>query len=211
MLRRHGYQKVKDRAGRLNLFCRRAYVRMMADDPKPPSLLPASFADWFAMRGWSLRPHQADLIEAARRGQGGLVIAPTGGGKTLAGFLPSLIELAATPPRVHPALHTLYVSPLKALATDVARNLGRPVKEMNLDISMDTRTGDTPASRRQQQREQSQRQPRRSRRRRRRRCCCWWQRRRWWWPAGQAAGYPADDAGAAGAAGGIGACSAVLL
>jgi ATP-dependent Lhr-like helicase len=124
----------------------------MADDPKPPSLLPASFADWFAMRGWSLRPHQADLIEAARRGQGGLVIAPTGGGKTLAGFLPSLIELAATPPRVHPALHTLYVSPLKALATDVARNLGRPVKEMNLDISMDTRTGDTPASRRQQQR-----------------------------------------------------------
>lgn len=152
MLRRHGYQKVKDRAGRLNLFCRRAYVRMMADDPKPPSLLPASFADWFAMRGWSLRPHQADLIEAARRGQGGLVIAPTGGGKTLAGFLPSLIELAATPPRVHPALHTLYVSPLKALATDVARNLGRPVKEMNLDISMDTRTGDTPASRRQQQR-----------------------------------------------------------
>ena len=152
MLRRHGYQKVKDRAGRLNLFCRRAYVRMMADDPKPPSLLPASFADWFAMRGWSLRPHQADLIEAARRGQGGLVIAPTGGGKTLAGFLPSLIELAATPPRVHPALHTLYVSPLKALATDVARNLGLPVKEMNLDISMDTRTGDTPASRRQQQR-----------------------------------------------------------
>ena len=152
MLRRHGYQKVKDRAGRLNLFCRRAYVRMMADDPKPPSLLPASFADWFAMRGWSLRPHQAELIEAARRGQGGLVIAPTGGGKTLAGFLPSLIELAATPPRVHPALHTLYVSPLKALATDVARNLGRPVKEMNLDISMDTRTGDTPASRRQQQR-----------------------------------------------------------
>jgi ATP-dependent Lhr-like helicase len=152
MLRRHGYQKVKDRAGRLNLFCRRAYVRMMADDPKLPSLLPASFADWFAMRGWSLRPHQADLIEAARRGQGGLVIAPTGGGKTLAGFLPSLIELAATPPRVHPALHTLYVSPLKALATDVARNLGRPVKEMNLDISMDTRTGDTPASRRQQQR-----------------------------------------------------------
>jgi ATP-dependent Lhr-like helicase len=75
----------------------------MADDPKPPSLLPARFADWFATRGWNLRPHQADLIDAARRGQGGLVIAPTGGGKTLAGFLPSLIELAETPPRVHPA------------------------------------------------------------------------------------------------------------
>jgi ATP-dependent helicase Lhr and Lhr-like helicase len=124
----------------------------MADDPRPPSLLPARFAAWFAMRGWSLRPHQTDLIAAARRGQGGLVIAPTGGGKTLAGFLPSLIELAATPPRVHPSLHTLYVSPLKALATDVARNLGRPVEEMKLDISIDTRTGDTPAPRRQQQR-----------------------------------------------------------
>ena len=72
------------------------------------------------------------------------MIAPTGGGKTLAGFLPSLIELAETPPRVHPALHTLYISPLKALATDVARNLGRPVEEMQLDITLDTRTGDTP-------------------------------------------------------------------
>ena len=152
MLRLHGYQRVKDRTGRLNLSCRPAYGRLMADDPKPPSLLPARFADWFATRGWNLRPHQADLIDAARRGQGGLVIAPTGGGKTLAGFLPSLIELAETPPRVHPALHTLYVSPLKALATDVARNLGRPVEEMQLDISMDTRTGDTPASRRQRQR-----------------------------------------------------------
>ena len=82
----------------------------------------------------SLRPHQAGLIEAARRGQGGLVIAPTGGGKTLAGFLPSLIELAETPPRVHPALHTLYISPLKALATDVARNLKSPVEEMKLGL-----------------------------------------------------------------------------
>ena len=124
----------------------------MADDPKAPSLLPARFADWFAARGWELRPHQAGLIDAARRGQGGLVIAPTGGGKTLAGFLPSLIELADAPPRAHPALHTLYVSPLKALATDVARNLERPIEEMQLDISVETRTGDTSPSRRQRQR-----------------------------------------------------------
>ena len=124
----------------------------MADDPRPPVLLPPRFADWFAARGWELRPHQAGLIEAARRGQGGLVIAPTGGGKTLAGFLPSLLELADTPPRVHPTLHTLYISPLKALATDVARNLGRPVEEIKLDITMETRTGDTSPSRRQRQR-----------------------------------------------------------
>ncbi len=124
----------------------------MADDQKALSLLPPRFAEWFGMRGWELRSHQAGLIESARRGVGGLVIAPTGGGKTLAGFLPSLIELAGTPPRVHPALHTLYVSPLKALATDVARNLMRPVEEMQLDITLDTRTGDTPQSRRQRQR-----------------------------------------------------------
>ncbi len=124
----------------------------MADDQKTPSLLPPRFAAWFGSRGWSVRPHQAGLIEAARRGQGGLVIAPTGGGKTLAGFLPSLIELAEAPPRVHPALHTLYISPLKALATDVARNLAAPVEEMQLDLTLETRTGDTSQSRRQRQR-----------------------------------------------------------
>ena len=128
------------------------YGTAMADNPGTPSLLPPRFADWFGARGWSLRPHQAGLIEAARRGQGGLVIAPTGGGKTLAGFLPSLIELAEAPKRAHPALHTLYVSPLKALATDVARNLARPVEEMELAITLETRTGDTPQARRQRQR-----------------------------------------------------------
>ena len=124
----------------------------MADDPQPPSLLPPRFAAWFGARGWELRPHQAGLIAAARRGQGGLVIAPTGGGKTLAGFLPSLIELAEAPARVHPKLHTLYISPLKALATDVARNLASPVAEMGLDLTLDTRTGDTSPSRRTRQR-----------------------------------------------------------
>jgi ATP-dependent Lhr-like helicase len=124
----------------------------MADNTQTPSLLPPRFAAWFGARGWELRPHQAGLIEAARRGQGGLVIAPTGGGKTLAGFLPSLIELAGSPPRVHAKLHTLYISPLKALATDVARNLAGPVAEMELDVTLDTRTGDTSPSRRTRQR-----------------------------------------------------------
>jgi ATP-dependent Lhr-like helicase len=124
----------------------------MADDQKQPGLLPPVFADWFEARGWEVRPHQAALIEAAQKRLGGLVIAPTGGGKTLAGFLPSLIELAAAPPREVPALHTLYVSPLKALATDVARNLTTPVEEMKLGVTLETRTGDTSASRRRRQR-----------------------------------------------------------
>ncbi|WP_425283383.1 DEAD/DEAH box helicase [Methyloceanibacter marginalis] len=89
-----------------------------------------------------------------RRRRDTLLIAPTGGGKTLAGFLPSLIDLAARPPSKMPArsVHTLYVSPLKALATDIARNLATPVAEMGLPIRLETRTGDTPQSRRARQR-----------------------------------------------------------
>ena len=82
-----------------------------------------------------------------------MLIAPTGAGKTLAGFLPSLTELAQRPPSARGlGLHTLYISPLKALAVDVARNLEIPVAEMGLKIRVETRTGDTPASRRQRQR-----------------------------------------------------------
>jgi len=89
------------------------------------------------------------MLDAARAGESVLLIAPTGGGKTLAGFLPSLVDLAETP---RSGLHTLYVSPLKALATDIARNLTRPVQEMGLPITIEARTGDTPANRRARQR-----------------------------------------------------------
>ncbi len=115
--------------------------------------LPAAFAAWFAARGWSPRVHQLALIAHAQRGESALLIAPTGAGKTLAGFLPTLIDLAQTPRRARKGgVHTLYVSPLKALAVDVARNLEAPIHEMGLGVRVETRTGDTPASRRQRQR-----------------------------------------------------------
>src|SRR5436305_134445 len=185
------------------------------------------FARWFAGRGWVPRAHQLELLAKARAGRSVLLIAPTGAGKTLAGFLPSLVELSgqvnlknmpgiasgtarpfrrlrgrvgegvadspaanqlrvgeapalpspasrggAEEPRSIPTaritrgqlfstgrdvrreggLHTLYISPLKALAVDVARNLEAPIAEMGLAIRIETRTGDTPASRRQRQR-----------------------------------------------------------
>ena len=90
------------------------------------------------------------MVAAARAKQSCLLIAPTGGGKTLAGFLPTLVELSEPHDRV---LHTIYISPLKALATDIARNLVAPVTEMALDIAIETRTGDTPSNRRRRQRE----------------------------------------------------------
>ena len=116
-------------------------------------MLPAQFQAWFAARGWQPRAHQLALLEHAQRGESVLLVAPTGGGKTLAGFLPSLVELAGKTKRTRrTGLHTLYVSPLKALAVDVARNLKQPVEEMQLAVTVETRTGDTPAARRQRQR-----------------------------------------------------------
>ncbi|WP_407157860.1 ligase-associated DNA damage response DEXH box helicase [Bradyrhizobium sp. STM 3557] len=173
------------------------------------ALLPDHFQQWFAARGWAPRAHQLALLEKARAERSALLIAPTGAGKTLAGFLPSLIELggvsraqlpppalrrrstpegrwergeplalsAAIDPPPQPStrgegvetarrgaistgrsvirssgLHTLYISPLKALAVDIARNLQTPIAEMNLPVKVETRTGDTPVSRRQRQR-----------------------------------------------------------
>ncbi|MFD2263976.1 ligase-associated DNA damage response DEXH box helicase [Lacibacterium aquatile] len=112
------------------------------------NLLPTRFTDWFARRGWSPRDHQLALLAEAKVGRDALLIAPTGGGKTLAGFLPSLVDLSDTP---SDGLHTLYISPLKALAVDIARNLDTPIAEMNLGIRAETRTGDTPANRRARQ------------------------------------------------------------
>ncbi|MBL6079872.1 ligase-associated DNA damage response DEXH box helicase [Belnapia sp. T18] len=111
--------------------------------------LPEPFAAWFAGRGWTPRPHQLALLRAGQAGESALLVAPTGGGKTLAGFLPSLVDLARNP---RPGLHTLYISPLKALAVDIARNLMAPVEEMGLPIRIETRTGDTPQNRRARQR-----------------------------------------------------------
>ena len=169
---------------------------------EPAAPLPDRFEAWFAARGWSPRAHQLALLEKAREDRSALLIAPTGAGKTLAGFLPTLVELfsfssppplvgegrgggwpqaplVALPPSRQPAaadlphkgggdnnslvstgrsvqrsagLHTLYISPLKALAVDIARNLERPIAEMALPIKVETRTGDTPVSRRQRQR-----------------------------------------------------------
>jgi ATP-dependent helicase Lhr and Lhr-like helicase len=109
--------------------------------------LPDQFTDWFHQKGWQAHPHQLDLLARSQE-KSTLLIAPTGGGKTLAGFLPSLIEMADG----GNGLHTLYVSPLKALAADIKRNLATPIAEMNLPIRVEDRTGDTPYSRRQRQR-----------------------------------------------------------
>ncbi|MGA8003405.1 MAG: DEAD/DEAH box helicase, partial [Pseudolabrys sp.] len=108
--------------------------------------LPEIFTRWFAGRGWQPRAHQLELLAKAEAGRSALLIAPTGGGKTLAGFLPTLVELSGRGIRPRnlkstgralmrsQGLHTLYISPLKALAVDIARNLEIPVQEMGLPV-----------------------------------------------------------------------------
>ncbi|MEO6782817.1 MAG: DEAD/DEAH box helicase, partial [Bradyrhizobium sp.] len=152
-----------------------------ASSAETTALLPDRFRQWFAGRGWLPREHQLALLAKASDDRSALLIAPTGAGKTLAGFLPTLVELSAPlPVRSSPSplavegrgggsriggvtstgrgvqrsrgLHTLYISPLKALAVDIARNLETPIAEMALPIKVETRTGDTPVSRRQRQR-----------------------------------------------------------
>src|SRR3569623_3389464 len=139
----------------------------LVDIAPKDALLPDVFQRWFASRGWAPRAHQLELLAKAEQGRSGLLIAPTGGGKTLAGFLPSLVELTEQNSkrgdskklistgrgiRREGGLHTLYISPLKALAVDIARNLEAPVAEMKLPLRLETRTGDTPPSKRQRQR-----------------------------------------------------------
>ena len=113
------------------------------------AILPAAFQDWFKNQGWTPHPHQLHMLAAATQDQHALLIAPTGSGKTLAGFFPTLVELT----NINWAgLHTLYVSPLKSLTQDIHRNLETPIADLDLSITVETRTGDTPQTKRQQQR-----------------------------------------------------------
>ena len=119
------------------------------------ALLPPELEQWFAARGWRLRRHQAEMLEVAAAGRHALLVADTGAGKTLGGFLPTLADFCPSrlgdcaPPD---GLHTLYVSPLKALAHDVQRNLLNPVAELGLPMRVEVRSGDTPSDRKARQR-----------------------------------------------------------
>ncbi|MFC3182419.1 ligase-associated DNA damage response DEXH box helicase [Cypionkella sinensis] len=110
--------------------------------------VPQALQEWFDAQGWGLHPHQRAMLARACDAST-LLIAPTGGGKTLAGFLPSLAELADGQ---HQGLHTLYISPLKALTADIRRNLRRPVEGAGLPIRIEDRTGDTTYTQRRRQR-----------------------------------------------------------
>ncbi len=124
------------------------------DDDVLERFSPAT-ADWFRGVFAAPTPAQQGAWEAISSGRHALVVAPTGSGKTLAAFLWSLDRLAATP-AAGPRCRVLYVSPLKALAVDVERNLRSPLvgirhaaRRRDLavpDLRVAVRSGDTPAA-----------------------------------------------------------------
>ncbi|MEA2516242.1 MAG: ATP-dependent helicase Lhr and Lhr-like helicase [Actinomycetota bacterium] len=110
---------------------------------------------WFETSFQAPTTAQAGAWEAISSGENALVIAPTGSGKTLAAFLWAIDSLVAVPiPEEKKRLRTLYISPLKALAVDVERNLRSPLNGIRAagqrlaqpvpDLTVGMRTGDTP-------------------------------------------------------------------
>ncbi|MEU2019572.1 DEAD/DEAH box helicase, partial [Micromonospora sediminicola] len=136
----------------------------MADDVAPADGVLAEFGaatrEWFAAAFAAPTPAQRGAWHSVAAGRNALVVAPTGSGKTLAAFLWSLDRLAKEPPPADPRrrCRVLYVSPLKALAVDVERNLRAPLTGIRQaatrldlvppDITVGMRTGDTPADER---------------------------------------------------------------
>ncbi|WP_422746003.1 Lhr family helicase [Micromonospora sp. WMMD754] len=136
----------------------------VADDVAPADGVLAEFGaatrEWFAAAFAAPTPAQRGAWHSVAAGRNALVVAPTGSGKTLAAFLWSLDRLAKEPPPADPRrrCRVLYVSPLKALAVDVERNLRAPLTGIRQaatrldlvppDITVGMRTGDTPADER---------------------------------------------------------------
>ena len=110
--------------------------------------IPDKISKWIRAKNWTLHEHQIRMFKSSECSSQ-LLIAPTGSGKTLAGFLPTIADLYLNPSQ---KLHTLYISPLKALASDIKRNLETPIEELELEISVEDRTGDTKQSIKKKQR-----------------------------------------------------------
>lgn len=106
---------------------------------------------WFSEKGWEPRQFQLDAWNAYLKGQNGLVSVSTGFGKTYAGCLAAISELALE--KADPVgIHILYISPLRALSADIIKSLKAPLTEMKLPFTIESRTGDTSANERLKQR-----------------------------------------------------------
>ena len=104
---------------------------------------------WMKKKKWSWFKHQIETFKAVKYGSDVVVFAPTGAGKTLTGFINPIEDLITS--KKFKGLHTIYVSPLKSLANDIIRNLEKPIKDLDLKITFEVRSGDTTPYKKKQQ------------------------------------------------------------
>lgn len=114
---------------------------------------------WFRTRGWEPFTYQRKAWKAYRMGRSGLIHAPTGVGKTYAVWFGPLITWLEkhnhdAPAQETPPLHVLWVTPLRALASDIQTALQRVVADLGLPWTVAVRTGDTPAAMKKRQKQQ---------------------------------------------------------
>ena len=114
--------------------------------PSAPSSKPITPEDWFRARGWTPFKHQTEAWAAFRSGKEGLIHAPTGTGKTYAALFGPLAE-----EKQAPGLQVLWITPLRALANDLAFAIERPLSDLHTGWRVEVRTGDTPASKKLKQ------------------------------------------------------------
>lgn len=111
-----------------------------------PSLQP--ILAWFAQQGWTPLTFQRQTWEAELAGQSGLIQVPTGSGKTYGAVMGAIASMLETP---KPGLQLLYITPLRALSRDIEQAIRRPIEQMGWNLTVESRTGDTSASRKAKQ------------------------------------------------------------
>src|SRR5690349_10404689 len=114
---------------------------------------PSAVHQWFAKNGWKPFAYQEEAWQAYRDGKSGLVHAPTGTGKTYSVLMGPVLEWLESNNKseLHPPLTILWVTPLRALTTDIAEAIRKAIEGIGLPWTVETRTGDTSSSARTRQ------------------------------------------------------------
>lgn len=116
---------------------------MSSNDPRLNPIV-----EWFAKQGWQPLPFQLETWQAYLAGRSGLIQVPTGSGKTYGVVMGAIADMLHTPRK---GLQILYLTPLRALSRDIEQAIRRPIEEMDWSLKVESRTGDTSASRRTSQ------------------------------------------------------------
>lgn len=112
----------------------------------PSSLEP--ILAWFDRQGWQPLPFQLETWAALLAGKSGMIQVPTGSGKTYAAVMGAIAAMLEHPA---PGLQLLYLTPLRALSRDIEQSIRRPIEDMGWNLQVESRTGDTSATRKTRQ------------------------------------------------------------